>query len=155
MSHDKEWVCAPSADCDIWKSTEYFETKEAAIEAGKKVISQWNQGNTDTEIEDILGDWFKEDVKIVSFAVGQCFSPSLDIDAGDILEGIAEGVYDQCGDVAEDYLDDVLEEHKSELESLIINWFEKYKYYPTCYSVGNIETIMVLEGDNEKMSDLR
>lgn len=36
MSHDKEWVCAPSADCDIWKSTEYFETKEAAIEAGKK-----------------------------------------------------------------------------------------------------------------------
>lgn len=46
-------------------------------------------------------------MKIVSFAVGQCFSPSLDIDAGDILERIAEGVYDQCGDVAEDYLDDV------------------------------------------------
>jgi hypothetical protein len=90
MSHDKEWVCAPSADCDIWKSTEYFETKEAAIEAGKKVISQWNQGNTDTEIEDILGDWFKEDVKIVSFAVGQCFCPSLDIDAGYILGGLPQ-----------------------------------------------------------------
>lgn len=88
-------------------------------------------------------------MKIVSFAVGQCFCPSLDIDAGYILEGIAAGVYDQCGEVAEDYLDDVLEEHKNELESLIINWFEKYKYYPTCYSVGNIETIMVLEGDND------
>ena len=155
MSHDKEWVCAPSADCDIWKSTEYFDTKEAAIEAGKKVISQRNQGNTDTEIEDILGEWFEDDDKIVSFAVGQCFSPSIDIDADNILEGIAEGVFDQCGEVAEDYLHDVLEEHKNELESLIINWFEKHKYYPTCYSVGNIETIMVLEGDNEKMSDLR
>lgn len=71
------------------------------------------------------------------------FSPSLDIDAGDILERIAEGVYDQCGDVAEDYLYDVLEEHKNELESLIINWFEKHKYNPTCYTIGNIETVIV------------
>jgi hypothetical protein len=52
-------------------------------------------------------------------------------------------VYDQCGEVAEDYLDDVLEEHKNELESLIINWFEKYKYNPTCYTIGNIETVIV------------
>lgn len=142
-THDNQWVCAPERDCDIWEAAEYYDTKEEAIEAGKEVATQWNLGNKDTNIEDVLGGWFDDKEKLDSFAVGQCVSASICVDAESILEQIAEGVYDQCGECAEDYLDDVSKSHKEELEGLILGWFEKHKYNPTCYSVVNIETIMV------------
>ena len=143
LTHDNQWVCAPERDCDIWEAAEYYDTKEEAIEAGKEVATQWNLGNKDANVEDVLGSWYEDTETIDSFAVGQCNSPTISVDADGILEQIAEGVYDQCGECAEDYLDDVLDDHKQELENVILSWFEKHKYYPRCYSIGNIENVVI------------
>lgn len=147
-SKNGKWVCAPDLQTDIWRACDYFDTKEAAILAGKSAIKIYQETNETGDVEDILGFYPDDAEEIVSFAVGQCLTPSLPPFADNVIESAQEDVYDQCGESADAYLDDVSDLDKRELEKLIQGWFEKSNYLPTCYTIINVEQIF-LEGETE------
>lgn len=136
-----KWVCAPTVDTDIWRACEYFNTKASAIMAAREAIRRFNETTETTDIEDIVGIYPDENEKIISFAVGQCSVPALPSFADTIIEYAQEDVYDQCGDAAETYLDDVQDLDKRELEKIIRQWFERNDYMPSCYTITNVEQI--------------
>lgn len=142
MKHvDNMWVCDLTGE-DTWSSCEYFDTKDEAIQAGRKVAKQWNSTcETEYYVEDLFGVYLEEGEKISSFSVGQCKRAVLGIDIDSFLEQISEDVFEQCGECAEGYLSDVKEEDKKELLELIYNWFQRKDYMPTCYTVENIDCV--------------
>lgn len=148
---DGKWICGKNADLEIWNACEYYDLKSQAIRAAKNQIYAHNKGERKDEFEDVLGYYPDDADTIISFAVGQCSVSDIGIDVDNLLEQVSQDVYDQCGEVAEDYLDDVLDEHKKELENLILKWFERHDYLPGCYSIGNIETILVYEAEEDKL----
>lgn len=118
------WVY--STNEEIFRSDEY-PSKEEAIQAAK---------------EDLTWDGYTP-----AFYVGQIkFVPlPLGVDIDGMLENISVSVYDEVGEVAEDYLNDVTKEHRSELEEkvneVVQEWMEKHKYKPNFFSVTNVEKI--------------
>lgn len=58
-----------------------------------------------------------------------------------LLENIAERVYEQVGEYAECYLDDVTDEHKKELQGFIYRWAKQRGYLPECFLIGEIGEI--------------
>lgn len=111
---------------EIWNTAEeFYYTKEDAITEGK--IFAEEEGLTEFDIG--------EKVEITM--------PGIDTDF--VLERIAECVYDEVGEAAETYLQDVKKEHQDELEEklneVLFDWATKYGYHPSCWKVVNIETI--------------
>ena len=123
-------------ESDIWDSGEYFNTKEEAIAAGLGEVIEEN--NTLTE-----------KFQHANFRIGivEDCSNSHGVDANNVLECIAENIYDEVGEVAEDYLNDVTLEHRNELEEklndVLFAWMEKYNYSPSFFKIVNIETIEI------------
>ena len=111
---------------EIWNTAgEFYYTKEDAIAAGKI---------------------FAESEGLTTFEVGEKLEITMPgIDTDSVLEHIAESVYDEVGEVAEDYLNDVKNEHQLELEEklneVLFNWADKYGYHPKSWKIVNIETV--------------
>ena len=65
-------------------------------------------------------------------------------DADDILERISEGVYEQCGETAADYLDHhtVSQERRNELtdavEKAVADWLTKHDLWPRFFQVNEV-----------------
>lgn len=126
-----KFVCALSADTGIWYTTESFSTRIEAINAGIQGIINKDLNVFGEEVED---GW-------TTFAVGQVETATIDLEheVELLFERLNEDVYDQCGEVAEDYLMDVEEKTKNELVKLIGDFFVKNDLSPSCYSVQNIQ----------------
>ena len=100
--------------------------------------------------EDIIADGmeYANDEGLSFFRIGQCIPagiPTLDIDS--VLEGAYEQVYNEVGESAEGFLNDVTKEQQKELEDklneVFYQWVKKYRLEPTCYTVINDEVIQV------------
>lgn len=107
---------------EVWKEGNFFYTKEEAIKAGK--IFAKNEG-------------------LLSFKVGRKVEVGpTGVDTDFILENIADSMQSDIGEVADDYLLDVTNEHQEELEkelnNVLFRWMEKYKYLPTFYKIEDI-----------------
>ncbi|ACL77590.1 hypothetical protein [Ruminiclostridium cellulolyticum] len=113
---------------EIWNEEEYFDTKEEAIGMGR--IEAIKRG---------------ED----SYQVGQIitFTPSLDADWA--IEQIAENAMDNCGEVANDYLDCVPKEETDRLEELLnealTKWLDETKNHPGFFYIDDISEHVVEE----------
>lgn len=136
--HEK-WMC--SIDQEYWQAAEYFNTKEEAVEFGIKSIQTFNKNPEDECLDDEMGSTPEE--VVTSFFVGQAFCPGIPFNVDDLLERIQEAAYENGGEFAEDYLDDVTKEHREELDDLIQNWFIKHKYLPSWYNIYEIDEISV------------
>ena len=103
-----------------------YDTKEECISEAKK---------------EAIGEGLTE------FRIGETYDIDTGIDTCDLLERIGERVYDEIGDIAEDYLVDVKNEEREELEAelnkVFDKWKKKYNYEPNFYGVENIETIKI------------
>ena len=95
----------------------------------------WSGGICDSR-EEAIAEATKEALidNIKEFKIGQC-------------EEINHGIdVDEAGEVAEDYLDNVKDEHKEELEKelnkVFFAWQEKYKYKPNFYIIVDEEVIV-------------
>lgn len=101
-----------------------FDTKEEAIKEGE------------TEAREYEKDSF--------FVARAVFTFKPHIDAENVIEEIQQNAYDNGGEYAETYLDDVKREHRDELEEklneVLSNWINKYGYTPDFYSVEDVET---------------
>ena len=120
-----KWV-AEISNSDIWRGDE-FNTKEQAIAEGRKLA--------------------KED-GLNKFKIGEtepAFNFGIDVDS--VIERINETMYEDIGEVAEDYLGDVELEHLLELEEklneVFFKWQKEHGYEPTFYKIINIEEINV------------
>lgn len=121
-----KWTYEIDIDRDIWRGG-VFNTKEEAIE----------EGNSEAIIEGKM-----------SFKIGiteEIFNFGIDVDR--VIEDIQNTMYDEAGEIAEDYLDNVTTEHRLELErelnEVFYKWQEKHNYKPTFYRVISEEIIEV------------
>lgn len=140
-----KWLCALHADVERWNSPIFYDTKEEAIECSLDAIKRYNKDPENESLEDELGYFPDDTSKIKSFAVGKCNIPPLNIGVDTLLERKAEDMWDYVGELAEDYLNDVTEEHEKELEGLIYDWFVRHDYLPKFYMISEIEEIRVEE----------
>ncbi|AVP54503.1 phage protein [Clostridium tetani] len=119
-----KWTYELNENSDIWRG-EVFNSKEEVI---KKASSEAVKYGLNT---------FK--IGIIEEA------PNCGIDVDDILERANEIMYDEVGEVAEDYLCYVEEEHKRELEEelnkIFYAWQRKYNYEPDFYKIVHEEVI--------------
>lgn len=120
------WTYEVNLNSDIWNG-EIFDTKEEAIAEGRKEAIE-----------------YKKD----SFKVGIIEeSTNFGVDVDQVIENIQEAMYDEVGEVAEDYLDDVSKKDALELEEklneVFYRWQEEHNYKPSFYKVISEEIIKV------------
>ncbi len=140
---DQKWLCAPSTDTEVWSSAEFFDTKQEAINAAKEAIKRYNADPENENLEDEIGYFAEDCSKVTSFAVGQAnvFGISVDVDL--IIDNIQEQAWSECSDHASGFLDDVTKEHKEELETLILDWFDKHNYKANFYTIINVDEVVL------------
>lgn len=122
----EKWSYELDINSDIWRGGVFNSREEAVEEATKEAL-----------IDDIK-----------RFKIGQCKEAfNYGIDVEDALERINAIMYDEVGEVAEDYLYDVSKDHKEELEEklneVFYAWQEKYNYKPYFYTISDEEIIEV------------
>ena len=146
-----KWVCSPGEDEEIWDASEFFDTKEDAIEAGKKALREFiADPKNEYDQSDVLGHLYEEWEDIPStFAIGQLRRPSLRIYADSLIENLQEQSDERCGESSETFLDDVTKEQEKDLEeklnAVLNEWLTKYNHQPTFYYLDNIEKVQLKE----------
>lgn len=146
-----KWVCSPCEDEEIWDASEFFDTKEDAIEAGKKALREFiADPKNEYDQSDVLGHVYEEWEDIPStFAIGQLRRPSLRIYADSLIENLQEQSDERCGESSETFLDDVTKEQEKDLEeklnATLNEWLTKYNHQPTFYYLDNIEKVQLKE----------
>lgn len=121
-----KWTYEIDITRDMWRGGVY-DTKEEAIKEGKK---------------DAIEDGRQ------SFKVGIIEEPTnFGIDVDQVIENIQETMYDEIGEAAEDYLDDVTSEDAVELEEklneVFYTWQKEHSYEPSFYKIISEEIIHV------------
>ena len=123
---NEKWTI--SKNYEYFNEYECFETRNEAIEFGKTFYA---------------GDYFYIG-QIKSVEICACLL------AENCIEQIAESHFDNDGEIAEDYLSKVKNEHIEELdkaiEKIVKDWADKDKYNPEYLLVENVEYIEESEG---------
>lgn len=132
---------------ETWSASEYFDTKEEAIEYGINLLKKYNSlddvGKSDMDLSDGLNMNPDDDENIYIFYVGQIETVGFPDKVDMLLEIISESVYEEVGESADDYLNDVTAEHKEELSNLIYDWAKRNAYLPGCFTIGAAEEINI------------
>ena len=130
---------------ETWGASEYFDTKEEAIEYGidllKKYNSLDNEGKSDMDLSDGMNLLPDDYENVYVFYAGRIETVGFPDEVDNLLETISERVYEEVGEHAEDYLDDVTAAHRKELSDLIYDWAERHKYLPNCFTIGATEKV--------------
>jgi hypothetical protein len=108
------------------------------------------EGDFDTEEQAIAEAiwYYKDDEKDQDFIwIGQVEEVGISFNIDYVIEAIQENAYDKCGEYAENYLDNVTNEHRQILEdrvqSEVLKWMKEFKYEPNFWTVKNVEKIDV------------
>jgi len=108
-----------STDDDDWNSDSWFDTKQEAIDEGK------------ADYDD--------------FFVGRAVAVKPIIDVEVLLDKVSESVYEECGENADDYLNDVdvnmRDELSNQLNEVFQSWLTKHQLHPNFYLVEDVENI--------------
>ena len=91
-------------------------------------------------LEELTLDELESTTKVNLFKgkkVIQKFEYFFDVD--DIIEYTSERAYENCGDHAETFLDEVTSDMKVELENLVLGWANKHDLDPNFFMIENIE----------------
>ncbi|MFS7003636.1 hypothetical protein [Carnobacterium maltaromaticum] len=130
-----------------WGACEYFDYKEDAISHGVNLLFKYNSldknGKDNMDLSDSLNMLPRDYNNINTFYVGQIESVGFPDVTDNLLEIISETVYEEVGEHADGYLDDVKPEHKKELSDLIHDWAKRNEYMPNCFLIRNTEEINI------------
>lgn len=113
-------------DNEIWDiDYEGYETKEEAINDGLIMI---NEGS--------------------AFRVGRIAPCEISgIDTDRVIDYARDRLYDEVGEFAEAYLNDITTEQEKELEEALNNvfyeWHKKHNLFPTCYTIEDEEYVSI------------
>jgi hypothetical protein len=117
-----------------WTNLDEFDSVEEAVSA-------LDTGNYDGEEA-----WDDADSRLECAAIGlkKEIDPTASIDGDDIIYRMAEHAQEECGEVAEDFLDSVHEdavvELTEELRKVAESWLRKNNLWPTFYQVEEVTT---------------
>ncbi|EAD6937640.1 hypothetical protein AAV12_04070 [Listeria monocytogenes] len=143
MKHG-QWMLN-GTDGERWEACEYFDTKEEAVRHGVYLLKKYNnldqEGKNIFNLIDSLGIAPFNGENIYTFFVGQTEKVEFPDTVDSLLEDIAQCVYDDVGEDAQGYLDDVTQAHKKELYDLILRWAKQRDYLPRYFTVQSIEKI--------------
>ena len=113
---------------ESWSCVEFFDTKEESIEAGK---------------DEAINGYPFDDIKYLRVGQVKEFVPK--INGYHIVESVGEDAYEECGEIAEDYLASVrsgdIAELQLSLEACLHQWLRNKGFVPNFYSIENIEEI--------------
>lgn len=108
----------------------------------------WNNGLFDTK-EDAINEAKRLYDEGDAFYIGQATSNDIGVgcNVDSLLEDIALQVYDEVGEVAEDYLAYVEKDHRNILEerinNIVLNWMKEFEYEPSFYKITNVEKMWI------------
>ena len=109
---------------------EEFEKKEDAIEYLKELAEE-------------------EELKIGYIGQSVDYIPRIDADC--LVERLGEEVYEEIGDCAETYLEDVQKEHldilDEKLNEVLSDWLKEYNYEPNFSKVEKIRKVDIIGGE--------
>jgi hypothetical protein len=117
-----------------WTNLDEFDSVEEAVAA-------LDTGNYDGE-----ESWDDEYSRLECAAIGlkKEIDPTASIDGDEIIYRMAEHAQEECGEVAEDFLDslpkDAAEELTAELRKVAESWLKKHNLWPTFYQVEEVTT---------------
>ncbi|EAE3362941.1 hypothetical protein E1U68_04360 [Listeria monocytogenes] len=138
------WILNGS-DYERWDSSTFFDTEDEAINRGIHLLEKYNNNpqneKTRNQLMDDLALYPYDNEVIYVFYVGQMEKIAFPDETDNLLENIAERVYEVAGEYSEGYLEDVTEEHREELQNFIYSWAEKRGYLPECFLIREIEEI--------------
>lgn len=126
---EEMWVIDLTGDDETWITKGEAYGREEAIKLGAEIAKEQSKK---------------------CFWIGRRIKATIPrIEYEDIQERLTEQIADEYDRPGEDYLVYVTGEQEEELENkineLIVEWHEKYNLEPTCYSVEDIEKIIVEE----------
>jgi len=130
-----QWMYNLNACSENWQS-ESFDTKEGAVIAG---LEEYNEDDRDQNY----------------YEVGQIHLhiPSVNVDW--LIDNVREEAYEQSGESADDWLDQVSREQQSILEErmnkVLIDWLKEVNEIPKFGTMTNVQTIQI-EEDEEYFS---
>lgn len=131
-----------TGDEEHWNCDEgEFDTKEDAIAAGIKYFTD----------ADEFGYEYHNDEKFdgVSFEVGLVSEPDMHINAWSVIDMVTEQVYDQCGEYADGWLQELEYEEQKLLGDMLTKtfkkWIDKTSNNPRFYTMKNVELINLNE----------
>ncbi|MGC9339522.1 hypothetical protein [Listeria ivanovii] len=132
-------------DEDRWGNLVCFNTRTEAVRYGTLLLKLYNANPTKTEnrnrLIDGIGTYPYDNEPVYTFHVGQIEAVRFPDRTDDLLERISQDVYDEFGDYAENYLNDVDEKHQTELQELIRDWAERHNYLPNYFTISRTEMI--------------
>lgn len=151
------WVLNQSGS-EMWSSDETYSSRLEAVITGVELLNSFNSDPSNkkiiNELSDVMNIYSYDKEPITSFDVGQIFPYKNFYGVDELLEMVADNAYQECGDVAEDYLSYVKEEHKQELDELITGWFKKHNYLPDFYTIENVSTIKLSDFDESNFEEV-
>ena len=105
--------------------------------------------NEDEAVEEALAD---NDDEVIYVGIGDPKDASEYVDVDDLLERISEVAYNQCGEVAEEYLMHWSEEEKDVLQKMICDHLNKVDPVTFC-NVKTTATFRVVDGKAVRETD--
>ena len=136
----------------------YERSEDMSKEVKKPTEGHWTVSHMENTFQTSAFFWTKEEAIRYgeneypgNFYVGQVSTKleSLSVDVEEVLESVAQRVYDEVGEVSEDYLRIIEREHVDELEEnmnkVLNEWLAKHNYEPNFYHVHNIELVEMEE----------
>lgn len=115
-------------DSENWCTSDEYDTKEDAIEDGKEYFRSEHYEEVDC------------------FDVGEAVKPDIPrINAEWVIEHVAENMFEEVGEVAEDWLTEVSEEDLNKIDKklnrLFIEWLKETNNMPDFFTIRNVKTI--------------
>lgn len=125
---NNKWAIAGDSVGEYFNYGDFYDTKEQAIEEFKK------------ELESGGYDAIK---KQGYFWIGQCQEHALItfFNADQVIDRAWDIAQEEAGEFADEYLQDISQVAKDELDDLLVAWAEKNKLQPGFYKVINSEKV--------------
>ena len=118
------------ADNEIW-NTDYegYETTEEAIKDGLRMVIEGVEEGS-------------------AFRVGKIVACEISgINTDRVIDYARDRLFDEIGEFAEAYLNDITTEQEKELEEALNNvfyeWHKKHNLFPTCYTIEDEEYVSI------------
>jgi hypothetical protein len=127
-------------------------------EMSEKCYSTNNEDFNYTDLDEVIEEAFNDPYAIVGHVVTVFEGDSVKKQAGNFanfwpIDRLKECVYDECGEYAEDWLDNCTKEQEADLEDrikeVVNKWADDYGLQPTFYGVKNVKEIKVELLDTE------
>lgn len=148
MENNEKWCI--SLNGEDWESSYFFDAKQEAIDAARRAYRYILASNSECDYFDTLGGCL-EDYQDGTFYVGQVCECRPQIDTGYVIDRLRDDAFDNLGDAAGNFLDNVSAREEDELQELlqavVDKWLDEYDLRPSGYMIENTDEIYFAEVD--------